>query len=218
MQKVAQDQLVLPATSYMWQKSCRSFAEHVFGHTESLFTDVFSGHVFFRTCAFRILHQQVGQQHHGSLPRRCQTLPANATTYDMYAMHQEPQKQQPRQPPDASTLQQANIAITLRAVASQNYSKATDVYSIGSVLWELMTWQIPWDDHNPSQAAHQRRLGMSIHGLTCFSCQVIRFVDMQALRLQLQCLQLQEEQCTANAHVQSQSETLLVPYQALGRS
>ncbi|KAA6419315.1 MAG: PAS domain-containing tyrosine kinase [Trebouxia sp. A1-2] len=37
------------------------------------------------------------------------------------------------------------------AVVSQNYSKAADVYSFGIVLWELLTWQIPWGDYNPFQ-------------------------------------------------------------------
>ncbi|KAL0037083.1 hypothetical protein WJX77_012077 [Trebouxia sp. C0004] len=36
-------------------------------------------------------------------------------------------------------------------VASQDYSKAADVYSFGVVLWELLTWQVPWVDHNPFQ-------------------------------------------------------------------
>ncbi len=44
---------------------------------------------------------------------------------------------------------------TLQAVASQDYSKAADVYSFGIVLWELLTWQIPWGDHNPFQVNKQ---------------------------------------------------------------
>lgn len=43
------------------------------------------------------------------------------------------------------------ICGALQAVASQDYSKAADVYSFGIVLWELLTWQIPWGDHNPFQ-------------------------------------------------------------------
>ena len=39
----------------------------------------------------------------------------------------------------------------LQAVAHQDYSKAADVYSFGIILWELLTWQIPWGDYNPFQ-------------------------------------------------------------------
>ena len=69
---------------------------------------VFDHCCLFRTFVSSIRHQQVGHQHHGSLPRRFQTLPADANTYDLYATHQEPQKQQPSQPPDVSTLQKAS--------------------------------------------------------------------------------------------------------------
>lgn len=36
-------------------------------------------------------------------------------------------------------------------VAYQQYSKAADVYSFGIILWELLTWQVPWGDLNPFQ-------------------------------------------------------------------
>ncbi len=28
----------------------------------------------------------------------------------------------------------------------QAYSKAADVFSFGVVLWELITWQMPWEE------------------------------------------------------------------------
>lgn len=39
----------------------------------------------------------------------------------------------------------------MQVVAFQDYSTAADVYSFAVVLWELLTWQVPWDDHNPFQ-------------------------------------------------------------------
>lgn len=38
-------------------------------------------------------------------------------------------------------------------VTQQNYSKAADVYSFGLVLWELLTWQLPWADLGPFQVS-----------------------------------------------------------------
>lgn len=36
-------------------------------------------------------------------------------------------------------------------VTQQHYSKAADVYSFGLILWELLTWQLPWADLGPFQ-------------------------------------------------------------------
>lgn len=44
----------------------------------------------------------------------------------------------------------------MQVIAAQNFSKAADVYSFGIILWELMTWQVPWDDLNPFQVATQQ--------------------------------------------------------------
>ncbi len=32
------------------------------------------------------------------------------------------------------------------ALMLQAYSKAADVFSFGVVLWELITWQMPWEE------------------------------------------------------------------------
>lgn len=50
----------------------------------------------------------------------------------------------------------------LQAVASQDYSKAADVYSFGIVLWELLTWQIPWGNHNPFQVNKLHIIGRPV--------------------------------------------------------
>ena len=36
-------------------------------------------------------------------------------------------------------------------LAGKRYDCAADVYSFGIILWELLTWQIPWEDLGPWQ-------------------------------------------------------------------
>ena len=42
----------------------------------------------------------------------------------------------------------------MQVVSRHDYSKAADVYSFGIILWEMMTWRLPWDDLNPFQVRH----------------------------------------------------------------
>ena len=48
-------------------------------------------------------------------------------------------------------------------VTDQAYSTAADVYSFGLILWELLTWQLPWADLGPFQVitTPQAYLGIS---------------------------------------------------------
>ena len=41
-------------------------------------------------------------------------------------------------------------------VTDQAYSTAADVYSFGLILWELLTWQLPWADLGPFQVSSEQ--------------------------------------------------------------
>ena len=44
----------------------------------------------------------------------------------------------------------------------QAYSKAADVFSFGVILWELITWQMPWEELGVFQVHSDLHLNLSI--------------------------------------------------------
>jgi hypothetical protein len=48
----------------------------------------------------------------------------------------------------------------------QAYSKAADVFSFGVILWELITWQMPWEELGVFQVSlcKARSLVALLHG------------------------------------------------------
>ena len=47
-------------------------------------------------------------------------------------------------------------------LAGKRYDCAADVYSFGIILWELLTWQIPWEDLGPWQVILSTLLLLSL--------------------------------------------------------
>ena len=38
-------------------------------------------------------------------------------------------------------------------IGRQAYSKASDIYSFGMIMWEMITWQMPWQEFNTFQVS-----------------------------------------------------------------
>ena len=48
--------------------------------------------------------------------------------------------------------------IAPEVLAGSHYDRAADVYAFGVILWEILTWQVPWDDVGPWQVELQFHL------------------------------------------------------------
>jgi serine/threonine protein kinase len=61
----------------------------------------------------------------------------------------------------------------MQVVSKHDYSKAADVYSFGIILWEMMTWRLPWDDLNPFQVNCYTRVGQTVVSANTLSTEAL---------------------------------------------
>lgn len=64
--------------------------------------------------------------------------------------------------------------IAPEVLAGSHYDRAADVYAFGVILWEILTWEVPWDDLGPWQvipscACGAARITMTVVA-ACFAC------------------------------------------------
>lgn len=74
--------------------------------------------------------------------------------------------------------------IAPEVLAGSHYDRAADVYAFGVILWEILTWEVPWDDLGPWQvipscACGAARITMTVVAahLACFSCMIMTGFD-----------------------------------------
>ena len=52
-------------------------------------------------------------------------------------------------------MEQWPACLRLQVVEDHQYSKALHVYSFGIIMWEMLTWDMPWEELNAFQVQPQ---------------------------------------------------------------
>jgi serine/threonine protein kinase len=53
----------------------------------------------------------------------------------------------------------------LQVIKSQAYGKASDVYAFGLIMWELLSWQLPYEELSSFQVSSRVRSALELQGV-----------------------------------------------------
>jgi serine/threonine protein kinase len=59
-------------------------------------------------------------------------------------------------------------------LSGKSYTFAADVYSFGVILWEMLTWQVPWHDMGPWQVTPNMMCSSPFFALLLFDKVVVK--------------------------------------------
>lgn len=60
-------------------------------------------------------------------------------------------------------------------LAGRGYTFSSDIYSFGIILWEFMTWRVPWHEYGPWQV--RERKGSSLHKMLVHAVHDISYLE-----------------------------------------